>query len=67
MDKTLQEFMTKIGDAKASILFDIKLRTAKSYRLKERFPSVEVANMIVKKTRRHKDGPVTFEGIYKMP
>lgn len=66
MNKTLVKFIKEIGDEKASTLFEIKPRTARSLRLGERHPSPKLANLIVKKTKRHKHGPVTFEGIYRI-
>lgn len=52
------EYLTKIGDAQAARLFGVEKRTAKSWRLLERRPRAEQAQMIVKKS------PVTYASIY---
>jgi len=54
----LISYLTQKGDAEAAKLFGVSKRTIQSWRLKERRPRPEQAQVIVKKS------PVTFEGIY---
>jgi len=66
----LYKFIQKIGDKAASKLFSTKdrpvsERTAKSWRLQERHPRQETALVILKKTKKHKYGPMTMDDIYK--
>lgn len=48
---TLKQYITKHGDEKCATLFDVKPRTAKSWRLGQRFPSREKALEITQKTK----------------
>jgi hypothetical protein len=57
---TLSEYITQIGDDKAAKLFDIDVRVAKSYRLKERQPKPQKAMEMVRKLK----GAITLEEIY---
>jgi len=54
----LKTYIEKIGDEQAAKLFQVKRRTAQSWRLGARKPRSEQAAIIVKKS------PVTYEGIY---
>lgn len=54
----LKAFIEQVGDAKAARLFGVSARTAQSWRLGERIPRKELADVIVRKS------PVTYEGIY---
>lgn len=54
----LSEYIESVGDEKAAKLFRTKVRTVISWRLLERRPRPEQAEIIVKKS------PVTYEGIY---
>jgi len=64
LEKTLPEFISIVGDVEAARLFDVKERTAKSWRLRARFPQQPKSEEIVVATASHEHGPVTFEGIY---
>jgi len=62
--KTLKDFIKELGDEKSGKLFEVKTRTALSWRLGQREPRPDQARLIVKKTARHRIGPVTMDGIY---
>ena len=56
--KKLAEYIAEVGDEKAAAMFGVKTRTAKSWRLGDRYPRPEQAKVIVE------NSPVTYEGIY---
>lgn len=56
----LKKYIEKHGDDKCAEIFNVKPRTAASWRRGERFPRPEQANFIVKAT----NGEVTLNGIY---
>lgn len=60
MTTSLANFITEVGDAKAGVLFQVKLRTVQSWRRGERFPRPEQARIIVDAT----NGRVDMQGIY---
>jgi DNA-binding transcriptional regulator YdaS (Cro superfamily) len=59
----LPEYIEKIGDDAAAVLFGVKPRTAKSWRLGDRFPRPKQAQFIVEASK----GEVTMDGIYERP
>jgi len=56
----LKTYIAKIGDEKAAELFQVTKRACQSWRLGQRYPSVEHAKFIVDNSR------VTFKGIYEI-
>jgi len=54
----LSDYVKQIGDEAAAELFEVKVRTAASWRRRERIPSHKQASIIVGRS------PVTYEGIY---
>jgi len=65
--KTLKKFLSVVGDESASKMFNVTPRAIQSWRLGDREPRPDQARLIVKKTKRHKHGPITFDGIYGKP
>lgn len=59
MDKTLPQFIEEIGDEEAARIGGVTVRTAQSYRRRERYPRPDVAKRFVE------TGGVSWEGIYK--
>lgn len=57
---TLPDYITEIGESVAAKKFGVKPRTAKSWRLRTRFPTKDQADVIVKKS------PLTYDGIYSV-
>lgn len=58
--KTLPEFIAEIGDAKAAELFNVKERTAASWRRLENYPRATKAQEIVSILK----GEISMAGIY---
>jgi hypothetical protein len=56
----LHEFIEQVGDESAAIIFGVKVRTAKSWRLQDRTPRPTQAREIVKITK----GKVSLEEIF---
>lgn len=64
MEITLPKFIEEAGDKAAANLFGVTPRTAQSWRLGDRTPRKDQAQIIIEKTKRHRLGSVTYEGIY---
>lgn len=60
MTKTLPEFIEEVGIDEAARLFEIKPRTAESWKRRERYPRTSKAGEIIEAT----DGVVDYAGIY---
>lgn len=56
----LTEYIKQVGDEAAAQLFEVKIRTAASWRRRERMPRPEQARRIVERS------PVTMDGIYEL-
>lgn len=61
----LAKFIVSIGDKEAAKLFKVTKRAAQSWRLGDRTPSAAKAKEMVKKTKNHPGGPLSFEVIYR--
>lgn len=59
----LPSFIEQVGDEKAAKLFRVKIRTAKSWRLKERRPKDKHAEKVIKGS----NGMLDYESIYSYP
>jgi len=55
----LKEFIETVGEAEAARIFEVPLRTVRSWRYGQRRPNYKRARQIVEKS------PVTMDGIYK--
>jgi DNA-binding transcriptional regulator YdaS (Cro superfamily) len=56
----LSAFIEEVGDEKAAKLFGVKVRTAASWRRRERIPRPKQVPNIVRASK----GKVTLEGVY---
>lgn len=60
MNLSLPDFIAEIGDERAAELFDVTVRTAQSWRRRERYPRPIQARLIVARS----DGRVDYAGIF---
>jgi len=60
----LINFIIALGDTESAVLFNVSIRAIQAWRLGERRPDRDNYKVIISKTKRHRLGQITYEGIY---